>query len=258
MTRVSPRAHLHDASLMQFVQEQGWAPSEHDSVEVGQKLSDWLHFKHAIALQGLLDQNELRAQQPAQAASIRINAAVLKTRFDEVRQALQRSITEGVSPAPGLPRIAPLARKLDWPIDAATAFEPYRRFVYSHQRQMETVISGLRAQLRGMLAKSDSAWQQLCMLDAAFAAILNERESKLLLKLTSGFEKRFNSALKKHLKALQAASETDEPAPDTETWLPALCQQMQSALLHELDIRLQPIEGLMDALTHTQNKNTYA
>jgi Protein of unknown function (DUF3348) len=258
MTRVSPRAHLHDASLLQFVQEQGWAPSEHDSVEVGQKLSDWLHFKHAIALQGLLDQNELRAQQPAQAASIRINATVLKTRFDEVRQALQRSITEGSSPAPSLPRITPLARKLDWPIDATTAFEPYRRFVYSHQRQMENVISGLRAQLRGMLSKGDSAWQQLGMLDAAFAAILNERESKLLLKLTSGFEKRFHSALKKHLKALQAASDADEPAPDTETWLPALCQQMQSALLHELDIRLQPIEGLMDALTHKQNKNTYA
>jgi hypothetical protein len=254
MTRVASRATLHDARLLHFLSQQGFVVDTSEPVEVGQKLSDWLDFRHAIALQGLLDQTELSAQHTAPAARIRINAQVLHTRFDEVRLALECSITKGIAPAPRLARIAPPDAQLLEPIDPKTAFEPYRRYLGAHQRQMESVIAHLRAQLRSMLAQGEPHWQQLGLLDAAMDTILQTREKRLLTKLSSHFEKRFNQQLKKHIKASQEAHENDSEQPNTDIWLPAMCQAMQAALLHELDIRLQPVQGLIEALTY--NKNT--
>lgn len=256
MTRVASRANLHDTRLLHFLSQQGLVLDASEPVEVGQKLSEWLNFRHAIALQGLLDQSELNAQQEPQAARIRINAQVLSKRFDEVRQALERSITQGIPPAPRFARIAPPEAQLLEPIDPKTAFEPHRRYLGAHQRQMEAVIANLRTQLRGMLAKGDRRWQQLGTLDAAMDTILTERENRLLARLSTHFEKRFNQLLKKHIKASQESHENDTEQPDTNTWLPALCQAMQTSLLHELDIRLQPVQGLMEALTHNKNKTS--
>ena len=256
MTRVASRASLHDTPLLHFLVQQGFALGADEPVEVGQKLSDWLNFRHAIALQGLLDQTELMNQAPVQTASIRVNTQVLQARFDDVRMALERSITHGVPPAPGLPRIETPAPEVLMPIDPKTAFEPFRRYLGAHQRQMDSVIAKLRSQLRGMLAKGDTRWQQLGLLDAAMDAMLSDLETRLLTRLNAHFEKRFNQLLKKHIKDSQQAHEHDTEQPDTDAWLPALCQAMQTALLHELSIRLQPVQGLIDALTHNNKKTT--
>ena len=256
MTRATSRASLHDTPLLHFLGQQGFVMNTREPVEVGQKLSDWLDFRHAIALQGLLDQTELMNQAPTQAASIRVNAQVLHARFDEVRLALERSITQGVPPALGLARIETPAPELLLPIDPKTAFEPFRRYLGTHQRQMDSVIAKLRAQLRGMLGKGDTRWQQLGLLDAAMDAMLGDRQTRLLNRLNTHFEKRFNHLLKKHIKASQEAHEHDTEQPSTDTWLPDLCQAMQTSLLHELAIRLQPVQGLIDALTHNNKKPT--
>ena len=52
------------------------------------------------------------------------------------------------------------------------------------------------------------------------------------------------------LAAAEAASETasDAAAPTPGAWLNLFRQDMQSVLLAELEIRLQPVEGLLAAL----------
>ena len=248
MTRVQPRARLHSSELLRFLTSQGMVDTGVDAGDVGQRLGDWLHFRHAIALQGFIGEVDDPSALPAQPTA-RVDAAVLTQRFAQVRSALEQSITEGSAPAPGMPRIEQPAAELDHPIDPKTAFDPVRRYFTGHQRQMENVIRSLRSQLRGMLDKGATPHKRLATLDAIFENMLTERETRLLGHIPLHFEKRFAKALKQHMKQLLEASEADEPAPRSAPWLGPLLQDLRTALLAELALRLQPVLGLIEALT---------
>jgi Protein of unknown function (DUF3348) len=247
MTRVQPRARLHSSELLRFLASQGLVEASADTGDVGLRLGDWLHLRHAIALQGLMGQVDKPEAMPAQPTA-RVDATVLRQRFAQVRTALEQFITDGCAPAPGMARIEQPDIELAHPIDPKTAFDPFRRFALGHQRQMEQVIKGLRAQLRGMLEKGPPAQRQLAALDAIFENVLMDREGRLLGQIPLGFETRFAKALKQHIKELLQATAADEPAPRTAPWLAPLLEDLRSALLAELDLRLQPVLGLIEAL----------
>jgi hypothetical protein len=248
MSRVLPRARLHSSALLRFLSEKALLDGTAAPGDVGQRLGDWLDFRQAIALQGFigsLDQAEAAPAQP----TARVDAQVLRERFAQVRAALEQSIVQGTAPAPGMTRIEQPGTELPQPIDTKTAFDPFRRFALGHQRQMDSVIRGLRTQLRGMLDKGTTAQRQLAALDGIFDNVLMAREARLLGKIPAEFEKRFVQLLRAHLKALVHAAETDEAAPLSAPWLGPLSEDLRNALLAELDLRLQPVMGLIEALT---------
>lgn len=254
MTRALPRAHLHSSRLVRFLSENGMLGAVRAAEDVGQQLGDWLDFRQAIALHGLL--NPESSAEPPLPAHLR-RAGVMKPEglsqhFDKVKASLELSITQGAPSGTGLTRIDMPAAALAEPIEPKTAFEPYRRFYAAHQRQMETVVRTLRAQLRGQLAQSTPALQQLAALDASFENILSEREAMLLGKLPKLLEKCFSQALKQHLKkqAEALAADASAPALKPDAWLLPWRQQLRMALQTELDTRLQPALGLLEAFTH--------
>jgi hypothetical protein len=283
MTRALPRASLYSASLVRFLTENALLSPARQAEDVGQKLGDWLDFRQAIALHGVLNpETAANAQATPLPAHVQRMALIapeaLAQHVDKVRAQLVESITQGAPAGSGLARIDMPAPVLDEPVEIKTAFEPYRRFVAAHQRQMEHTLRNLRAQLRLQLSKRASAGQQLAALDTAFENILAERESALLAKTSKLLEKRFVQALKAQMQlqaqahqALPAAMITEtavatvdatddsDPTPNNTpkanptSWLMPLHQNLRQtirqALLAELDTRLQPTLGLLEALT---------
>jgi hypothetical protein len=276
MTRALPRASLYSASLVRFLTDNAMLAPARQAEDVGHKLGDWLDFRQAIALHGVLPPETASAAPPAPLpAHVQRMALIapeaLAQHVDKVRAQLAESITRGAPAGSGLARIDMPAPVLDEPVEIKTAFEPYRRFVAAHQRQMDSALRSLRAQLRLQLSKQGCAGQQLAALDTAFDNILAEREAVLLAKTSKLLEKRFVQTLKAHMQ-LQAqaqpaalANETadaatdntdvidvnpnDTPKADPSTWLMPLRQTLRQALLAELDTRLQPSLGLLEALT---------
>lgn len=248
MTRVSPRARLHSSELLRVLASQGWLDASADSGDVGQRLGDWLDFRQAIALQAFIGSVD-DASTPQAVPTARVDAEVLHRRFAQVRAALEQSIVGGSAPAPGLARIELPPVELEHPIDPKTAFDPFRRHAAGHQRQMETILRALRLQLRGMLDKGPDKHRQLAALDAILDNVLMAREGQLLGQITSEFERRFARALRQHLKQVVQAAQADEPPPRTEPWLAPLRQDLLACLLAELDLRLQPVLGLIEALS---------
>lgn len=283
MTRALPRASLYSASLVRFLTENALLSPARQAEDVGQKLGDWLDFRQAIALHGVLNpETAANAQATPLPAHVQRMALIapeaLAQHVDKVRAQLVESITQGAPAGSGLARIDMPAPVLEEPVEIKTAFEPYRRFVAAHQRQMEHTLRNLRAQLRLQLSKRASAGQQLAALDTAFENILAERESALLAKTSKLLEKRFVQALKAQMQlqaqahqALPAAMITEtavatvdatddsDPTPNNTpkanptSWLMPLHQNLRQtlrqALLAELDTRLQPTLGLLEALT---------
>ena len=248
MTPAPSRARLHSSELLRVLSAQGLLDPAVDAGDVGQRLGDWLHVRHAIALQRFLGEVDAPQAVPAQPTA-RVDAQLLRRRFAQVRAALEQSITTGTAPAPGMARMEAPATELALPIDPQTAFEPFRRYAHDHQRQMELTLRSLRLQLRGMLAKGTTAQRQLATLDALFENVLLEREARALAQIPLAFEKRFALTLQQHLQQLIAAAEADEAAPQTSPWLGPLLEDLRESLLAELDLRLQPVLGLIEALT---------
>ena len=259
MTRPLPRAHFNSSPLVRFLTENAMMEAVQSTEDVGHKLGDWLNFRQAIALQSVLQtgtNGQDPGTQPLPAHLQRaapISPIALANHVDKVRAQLAESITQGAPAGSGLALIQMPAAELDEPIDPKTAFAPYRRFHAAHQRQMETSVRSLRASVRLQLSKRRGRLQQLATLDAAFENILSEREALLLGKVIKILEKRFVQALKLHLKQNnEAVLDSDSPPGVPQqalSWLMPQRQALRTALLAELDTRLQPTLGLLEALT---------
>lgn len=258
MTRHLPRAHLTGSQLLRFLTENGMLNVVQSTEDIGQKLGDWLNFRHAIALHGVLNPPSPLEQVSRKSRSAALTVQALRLHVDKVRAQLEASILQGAPPGSGLARIDMPPAELDESAEPQIAYEPYRRFYAAHQRQMENVLQTLRSQLRAQLDLGPSKLLQLSALDATFENILGEREAALLAKVAKQLEKRFVQALKAHLKNPSAASKLvcagdGSTAPvwvphRSTAWLMPWQQTLRSALLAELDTRLQPTLGLLEAL----------
>lgn len=135
-------------------------------------------------------------------------------------------------------------------IETTVAYEPYRRFYLAHQGEMELAIRPLRSTARKALSGASAALGQLATLDAALEMLLATRERQLLASLSLRLEKRFERLFMAHRQ--QRVEQAEDPAVWMRPggWLAAFCKELQGVLLAELDLRLQPALGLIEAFSN--------
>lgn len=251
MTRALTRTNFHHSRLIRVLADLAMLDAAESATAFAEKLGQWLDLNDAITLYAV---HNASASKPPVSPS-RAESGTGKAIGDEltrVRTALVSSITKGSSPRDAKTRAALPAPQLDTPLDAATAFEPYRRYYLTHQRDMDTHIGPLRAQVREVLAKASPALRTLAALDSVFDGMLCEREGKLLARLPGLLEQRFDQLLQTHQPKLVDTAVADTPAQGMTTgaWLVRFGHELQTVLLAELDVRLQPTLGLIEAFNN--------
>lgn len=189
---------------------------------VAERLGGWLGWADAIALSQVLavpaaagsnDAARRTAQDWAGAALARLQAE-LTAAFDDALLA-----RESAEPAPeGLPLPDLLA--------------PYRLHHAQQQRSMAARIATLRERLRPHLADSSGALARLAQLDALFERGTAAQERERLASLPALLSRR---AERHH-------------AASPRGWRAPFWADLQRLLRAELDLRLQPVLGLMQAL----------
>jgi hypothetical protein len=226
MAQRMPRTHFTPSTtgstFVRLLTELASAETAESKQSFAERLSLWLDWSDAISLSAAL--NGAGAPTPPHAVaggSPAANAVVEE--FARVRADLVKSITTD-----GLFTAA---------TDNAMDFLPYRRQYLAHQRTMAERIGPLRASVRAALSKRSPNLSRLAALDAVLDEALSARERHLLSHATPLLERRFESLRKSHHE-----TPTD--------WWPAYRKDMQHVLLAELDMRLQPIEGMMEAMGH--------
>jgi hypothetical protein len=138
-------------------------------------------------------------------------------------------------------------------MDTAVDYAVFRQIYLSMQQAMETAIGNLRGRLRGKLAARTPAMTRLAEVDAVMERALGSRERSLLATVPALLGAHFDRLRKAEQKALadvEAGAEASEDAPALTpgAWLDVFRKDMQSVLLAELDLRFQPVEGLLAAL----------
>lgn len=189
------------------------------------RLSEWVDWTRAVTLSKALDG--------------RLPPAVEGPDFDanedadcqRIRAALEATIVQEPDSSNAVRR----------PVDAEGAQVPaeytaHRERYLTVQRSMLGTTSRLRGRLRDMLTRTSPELARLAEVDALMEQTLSAREHSLLAKVPV--------LLGVHFERLRDAGSDD-------AWLEVFRRDMQSLLLAELDLRFQPIEGLLAALrTH--------
>lgn len=153
--------------------------------------------------------------QPAEDAATP-DAATLLEECARIRADLEDAIRKGPAPA----------------ADSA-GFTPFQQHIQAMQRAMQSATGRLRGDLRERLAGGSAQQARLAEVDAAMEAVLSPREATLLAALPA--------LLGSHFERGQ------QPA--------AFHHELRELLLAELDLRFQPVEGLLAAL-HSPGSRT--
>lgn len=256
MTRALTRTNFNSSKLIRILSSLSILDAVETDNDFAEMLGLWVGVADAITLRAAHNADPAsRSDMPSGQRYVASESIV--NEITRVRSSLAQSITKGTSASGAGARIR-IARPTPTPggsLEDLITYEPYRRYYLAHQREMELHVRPLRTKVRSELAKSSPALRQLADIDAAFEGIFGERESKLLSTLPSLLERRFNQ-----LYELHQSAQVDTPTEDTLAlwmtaggWLARFCGELQTVMLAELDMRLQPTEGLMEALNNTKN-----
>ncbi|WP_257801118.1 DUF3348 domain-containing protein [Aquincola sp. J276] len=192
-----------------------------------ERLSQWLGWADAISLHAALGGAGVpAAATPGPAAP----SPVVRALADESRR-LHASLRQAIDTPPA----GDAADDAGEPA-AVPDFAPLRRLYRSRQQAMEAAIGPLRARLRQALAAQSAAGARLAEVDAVMTQVLAPQERRLLATVPGLLEPR--------LRRLAASQADAGPA----AWRPLFRQELQAVLRAELDIRFQPVLGLLAAL----------
>jgi len=247
MTRVSLRTNFHSSKLIRCLADLAIVDAAEPENAFAEKLGLWIHFTDAITLSAVHSDSIASLPKMQHEVQLPLGAEV-GIEFHRIQTSLINSIMKSCS-------LNLDKTHIELPMDLAAAYAPYRRFYDTHQRDMELRIQPLRVNVREALAKVSPRLKKLADLDAALEGILRDRESKLLSKVPVLLKKRFEQLYKTHQQMLIDTQQADNSASWTQAgaWLARFSNDMQMLLLAEMELRLQPAMGLIEAFN---NKDT--
>lgn len=143
-----------------------------------------------------------------------------------------------------------LARRIeawadDVEFDGEAAFEPLQNAWLGVQRKVAATSRQLRDKVRKAMKDQGPALAHLAELDAVFDHTMASYTSQCFAAVPKELEQRF-----------QTLQNADRPAPDADDWLHRYCEDAQNLLLAELDVRLEPVLGLLEACHNQMSEHS--
>ena len=220
MNRAEPQALHRTTRLAACLQELGLDGHRHTAYNLVERLSALIDLSDAFELSEQLRGLPRMKFNPDPATNTPSNDNI-KALFLKERKALMEMLLHKSTPGPD---------NLALGLEAPDSFDMLLRFYTLQQSDMEHQVHKLRLQLRDAMSRASRELKQLALLDAALADTINQETRKALAVMPR--------LLQRHFATLQ-----QQPG----TYL-TFIGDMQKLLLAELDIRLLPLMGLVEAL----------
>lgn len=246
-----PRTRFNSSGLVRVLAGLAVTDAPESKQSFADRLGQWLDFTAALSLFSALNAGTAGGPE-GQSPTPSPEGAAARHAFARVRGTLAESMTADGVLEVARARIETPAPAPQAPVDGAADFAPYHRYYLARQRDMSASIGPLRSSVRAALARQSPSLKRLAALDAVLDQALAARERDLLATVPALLATRFEHLYQAHQATLGDAQTEDEPDRWTQPggWLAAFCREMHGVLLAELDVRLQPVAGLIAALDH--------
>jgi len=222
-------------------------------MDVSERLGLWVSAFDAIGLQAA--NQTIRAISStlprARSAAGESDGASLRADVERARAALAHAISQPFEGAS----------------DPDAGYAPFQRRHLELQRQMDMMLRPLRDHVRLALGRASVPLRQLATLDATIEQMLAPREQAVMPEAAALLERRFKACRAEHTAKATAeppdagaaiaqplaapeAGTTVRPGatPADAAWRATFQAEWRAALLAELDLRLEPTRGLVEAL----------
>lgn len=177
----------------------------------------------------------------------------LQQEFMRVHAAIVQSILKSFSSEPGYSRVRLPAPAEEIPTDAASACEPYLKFYRSHTRDIDARVQNLQLQVRDSAASLSPALAQLVALDTVLGDTLTPHVRKCLARSTQLLQHYFTA------QYAQLQPEDLYRAERSDRWHAMLAKfypVLQNLLLAEVETRISPVMGLLEAINEHSEQNS--
>lgn len=224
---------MHRSRLVRLLDR--WTPVEAPRRDLAERLAQWLGVREAIALQeahgaiAALEHGADRAD--ARPAEAREGRAAGRHALEEELNRLRTTLRDAI-----------LREDLCALRTPGNDMSPYHHCYLRHQRRMADSIGTLRNRVRQALAGASPRLARLALLDATLEQLLGRREQQALASVPAVLRARGTQLHEQHTAQLR---ELFPPAPGA--WLDGFDRDFREALLAELELRLQPVTGLVEA-----------
>lgn len=229
------RGNVSSSRLVRLLSDSTDVDMDASREDVAQRLGRWLDTLDTLKLSAAHQSIEALAQGRASDGLLPGGADTLEDAFQQAQTAMEQAIAASV-------KAVTAAHS-----GTGAAYSGYRLRYLEQQRQMGSKIGPLRAQVRQVLSKVSPSLRQLAYLDAAMDQLVGGREQRLLSTVPVLLERRFEQ-----LRRAARQGDDEGAGPD---WLAAFGKEWQEALLAEMNVRLQPVVGLMEALSNKVKKS---
>jgi hypothetical protein len=195
------------------------------------RLSQWLGWTDAISLSAALNGGLAAASFASPGARAAGNPE--ERECNRVRSALANAIAEDMHGASQ---------------DNTADFAAYRRRYHARQQAMQTSIGPLRGRLRSTLATRSPEMARLAAVDVVMEQVLSAQEHRLLSSVPATLEKHFKRLGQADANVDADANIDADAEAEAGVWLAVFRKDMHDVLLAEMEVRFQPVEGLLEAL----------
>lgn len=243
MAKALQRTPLAAPAFIRLIARLGDAGLSTSGVPLADRLSGWIDWTRAVALSKALD-----GRLPPPAGDATVSGTGEAQEYARVRAALVDAIALDVDPGARKQNAATL--RADEGTDTTIAFLPFRERYRDLQQAMQAAAGKLRGRLRDQLGSASPDLARLAEVDAIMEMTLTPREHALLASVPTLLGRYFErlsaqAQASRDAETLAPSADTRGASPD---WSEQFQQDMRELLLAELDLRFQPVEGLLSAL----------
>ncbi len=257
----SAHALLYASRLVRLLSDLNISGVEASQSHFSEKFGQLVDLSGSITLSAGLGKFSTVAFEPTH-----ISTQTIKDEFMRARTALVRFVAKSFVPSAGrtrgkLPTPAEFHAhcklngvyadtRSEAPKRHAVAYEPYRKFYVTRQGDLDIKIRHLRSYVKGSISGLSPELAQLSSLDTVLGDVLSAPAREYFAKIPTLLGKRFRRLLNEHWLELP-----NKPAAgDLELWMKPggwiskFCGEMRALLLAEIEVRLQPVLGMIDSL----------
>ncbi|EXI90988.1 MAG: hypothetical protein AW11_00329 [Candidatus Accumulibacter regalis] len=177
--------------------------------------------------------------------------------FLGARTAMMQSIVDSFAPAASASRSSFPRVSAATVAKEAASYAHYRLFYLAQQKALSRRVDGLRASIRAALAAHSNRLAGLAALDETLDETLSAPAQRLFAEVPRLLGQRFELLYQRHRETTAGQAGEDDPLRwgAAGGWLEQFAAEMRAVLLAELDTRLQPLIGLLEALDEEVERN---
>lgn len=236
--------------LVRFLTDLAVADGEVSHQHFSERLGRLIDLPDSIALSRVHGQLATMTSETGTETDAAVPTEAIVAEFLKVRTTLVETIVNSFTQGAGASWLSYPRVTASTPAEEMASYKRYQLFYVNQQREIALRISKLRADVRLAVSRRSARLARLVVLEAGLDEALATPAQNLFAEVPRLLGKRFEELYQSHLAAVVGREVDDDRQLWSQSggWLAQFAGEMQESLLAELEARLQPLLGLLEAL----------